>query len=193
MGFRSDVRRPASDLARILGVDERRARELVAAAPVCLDRGLDPLSADRLRNLLFSVGAIVEVRSAQGVELSVPPTARAPERTPTTFAPDVRATSVAPMPRSGRPMDRTSGITSLSPEQRAVLSGSSVRPRVSQGPRPPSAAEIAETRERRLGTLKFVVFLAVAIAAGVGLYQRLGQGGAPNAGDEDTAAPQDAP
>ena len=191
MGFRADVRRPASDLARILGVDEKVARRLVASVPVRLEPGIDRLSADRLRNLLFAVGGIVELRSAAGVELSVPPTARAPERTPVTFNPETytpvswaaapslprrsgpagaQRTSAPPYSASGPPTGRASGsLGALSSHQRSVMGGSSVRPRAGAPAQGDVWAE-SRTRESRKRVVKTVIGLAIVLAVGAALW-----------------------
>lgn len=199
MGFRADVRRPATDLARILGVDEKVARRLVASVPVRLEHGIDRLSADRLRNLLFAVGAIVELRSAEGVELSVPPTARAPERTPVTFNPETytpvswgaapslpRRSGSAPAQRTSAPpysasgpasgpapgpqRGRTSGsLGALSAHQRTVMGGSSVRPRAGAPAQGDVWAE-SRTRESRKRIVKTVIGLAIVVAVGAALW-----------------------
>ncbi|MCA9602355.1 MAG: hypothetical protein KC417_10035 [Myxococcales bacterium] len=158
MGFLSDARAPATELARVFGLQLSIARQLVASAPVCLREGADPQTAERFRRELNGIGAIVELRSPDGVKLSMPPP----------------ATSLRPPPGGGgptsaRPPGQANGgsFAGLSTQQLGVLGGTSLRPRAGAHVKRASWDEGRNRWRRRALFRGSLFFFVLALVGGI--------------------------
>lgn len=110
---------PVTDLARVFGIDQEMARQVVARAPVLVKRGVTEAQAEELFHLLRTIGAEVRIETASATRQTVgpPPSIPMPSSAtdpqdplglrpmPPLPVPDFGATGVpAPAPPSIRPM-----------------------------------------------------------------------------------------